>query len=542
MENDNNIILENPGTKRKPPKLKAIDRSISIAIDNYIPSAPPRMIIDDSLILEENPPPPPIAPPSHIITKPDIYFVGGTTSTSPIHSSYDDCPHHLRKSNFRRSDTLDIHSPSNFQMRKTHSFHTNEPTIEEFMLSTKRTNSVRGSYLFPQTTDTERTQRSPSPSRRGCRMHRSFNEPSKRPKKSDITIEGIKYPSLNDEILHEPDTSLQELNPANKSFGSEILRSRSNSHTKVENESIFEDNELANAAAVVTAAAAIAGTSGTGVIRKSYPHKHSSHSLDQQKQYNFKRGSRHTHSLYLSPNSFEELKVHRSLQAAATVNQTTSSKKHHSASMRIKPYRETLSATKKSKSFMIDTYPEFELSPHRRESRIIVTDDIKRSPRPSTAAGAMHLSDDARSSFDRKTSLSYDIKDVDFDPVLRPFRQGIRKSSLSGSMQKMKRKSISEVTDDDDESDRKRKRIVCIIMTVFLCLVCASVFVVVVTLTHSSVTQVQNQTRKIYTFSRDSPIHYNGTKIFHFNFLFFKKIFINYLLYNLKQIPLFNYM
>ncbi|CAD7078158.1 unnamed protein product [Hermetia illucens] len=493
MDKESRSLVDNPAsvTRKKPPKLKAIDRSISIAIDNYTPA--PTMIVDDSLILEE--PPPPI--PTQLLAKPpDIYFVS-SGRTSPLSATntisttstatYDDCPHHIRKSNFRRSDTINVHSPSNFQMRKTHSFHANEPNPEEFLLSSRRTSSVRGSYLFPQVVVKEgelRTtvDRSPDPNRRSCRMHRSFNEPKRPISKTEITIEGIKYPSLNDDSLQEVEASMQPLAAPMASLEPEVIRSRSNSHSKIEEDTIFE---IGN------------GSANSG--SRKHHHKHSSHSLEgpQQPHTGFKRGGKHTHSLYLSPNSFEELQIHRSLQGA---------KKSHSASVRVRPYRESLSATKKSKSFMIDTYPEFELSPHRRDSRILVSDDIKRSPRPSTT----RLMDEHRSSFDRKSSHGYDVNDLDFEQVLRPFRQSRRKSSVAGSVKKLKKKSLSDDTDEDDESDRKRKRIVCIIMTVFLCLVCASVFVVVITLTHSSVAQGKNQTKKIYTFSRDSPIHYNG--------------------------------
>lgn len=701
--------LDNPATKKKPPKLRAINRSISMAVDNYVPGAAPHMMIDDSLIVEQplihrsaSPvaaraaPPQSLAlpthhqhqmhvagavspalsarqqhqhlhsfqqlasqasaaqrhqhqhqhqhssstssPTAHSISpvaggstsalsshqQPDIYLVSSSSlgdgsgigavggSSSPIqfiddymlpppHRLTASATHPLKKTLFRRSDTIDVHSGSNFQMKKTHSFHAQQDhNLDQMMLtagtagssasSSRRSSSVRGNFLMPGQPGKD-ISRSPSPSRRGCRSHRSFNDPARRPSsKNDSVVDSqIRHPSLNDDLLEAMDGRPPLFSQANLSLENELFvesRSRSNSHTKIDD--VIEAAPMRSVAAMVrkssgsfeeAAAAGIVHAPGSLKKRDHHPHsrQHSSHSLELDGRpstssaaaaavaashvhpphtmqlhsaaaaataaYHFKRGAKHGHSLYLSPNNLDELQVHRPgvLAAAAAFQGTNASAKQakalHSASMRLRTYRETLSASKKSKSFIGDSpYPppvgnEFELtSPHRRNSRplssavaaagggAVTIEDIKRSPRPlaiasTSAAAAAAFVEDKRPSFERKTSLTYELGDAAFEQVLRPFHHKAagRKASMSGSHKALKKKSLSDETDEDEEADRKRKRIVCIVMTVFLCLVCASVFVVIVTLTHSS-GQTQHSSKKIYTFTRETPVHYNGMK------------------------------
>jgi hypothetical protein len=102
---------------------------------------------------------------------------------------------------------------------------------------------------------------------------------------------------------------------------------------------------------------------------------------------------------------------------------------------------------------------------------------------------------------------------IDFNTIYTSYRQQKASTSSRRHKHRQKKSSLTNGKLDDDfvsESNKKRKRIVCIVMAVFLCLVILSVLAVIVTLTHFSVAQVQNQTRNVYTFSRDSPIHYTG--------------------------------
>ncbi|XP_043071716.1 uncharacterized protein LOC6560439 isoform X3 [Drosophila grimshawi] len=496
-------------------------------------------------------------------------------------------------------------------MKKTHSFHAQQDpaAMEQIQLavaagsasSSRRTSSVRANFLMPgPPAGGKEISRSPSPSRRGCRSHRSFNDPGRRPSsKPDALAESqIRHASLNDDLM-EPIDNRSLFPQSNLSLENELFvesRSRSNSHTKMEDLGIAE---LATAAVVVqrmrkssgsfeeTAPGLAAGHSAThppatsasnSIKQKREPHPHSrqqsTHSLELDGRpstssaaaaathtmhlhsaaaaasaaYHFKRGAQHGRSLYLSPSNLEELTVHRPgvLAAAAAFQGTNASasvkqaKAMHSASVRLRSYREALSASKKSKSFIGEgsgsvgvagAVDDFELSsPHRRNSRplstavpggvtgaaVVNVDEIKRSPRPiSAAAVAAAFIEEKRPSFERKASLTYEqeLSDAAFAAqVLRPFHHKLaagRKASISGGSHKLKKKSLSDETDEDEEADRKRKRIVCIVLaTVLLCLVCASVFVVIVTLTSG-----QSQSgKKAHSFSRDTPVHYTGMR------------------------------
>uniref|UniRef100_A0A1I8N5E3 Uncharacterized protein n=1 Tax=Musca domestica TaxID=7370 RepID=A0A1I8N5E3_MUSDO len=744
--------FDNPATKKKPPKLKAINRSISMAIDNY--DGPggggPVMLDDSSLIVEQPiihrsaspvalrsaPPPQTLALPSggfgggggsgavspalssrkhhqhhsfaqmaaqarqfsqqqshssstsspighgavsplmgssgriggggggvggdgggggggypstashayqhqHSQHQPDIYLVSssslvddvggrmGGSSASPIQFIDDymlppsshrqqqqqqqHATHPLKKSQFRRSDTIDIHPASTFQMKKTHSFHAphdpSEAIMDPLLLSagqptsassSRRTSSVRGNFLMPGHAGSKELSRSPSPSRRGAKSHRSLHDPQRRPsaKPESVVDSQIRHPSLNDDLLEPIDARTAGLlAPTNLSLENELFiesRSRSNSHTKMEDVGLaerismrktsgsFEDPSTAHGATVATsslkkrdhshsarqhsthsleldgrpstsaataAAAAAAVSGGT----HSTLHLHSA-AAAATAAYHFKRGREHGRSLYLSPNNLEEVQVHHRpavLAAAAAFGGTNASaassikqaKALHSASMRLRTYRESLSATKKSKSFIGDsTYPpplvsvsnEFVAltSPHRRNSgRALASattsggaatlEEIKRSPRPvslgasTSPAGTVTTAfmEEKRPSFERKSSMTYELGDAAFEQVLRPFHH---KAAAGIGTRKCHILSISDEADDEEEADRKRKRIVCIVMTVFLCLVCAAVFVVIMTLTHSSGQSHYGShghhglTKKVNTYNRDVPVHYNG--------------------------------
>ncbi|XP_043071714.1 box A-binding factor isoform X2 [Drosophila grimshawi] len=714
--------FDNPATKKKPPKLKPIHRSLSMAIENYAPLATDlEFDADEGFIVHEQPlihrsasplpvrssaPPQTLALPTtapllqqqqqqqqHIPQQhTHVVAAGGSGSVSPAlsarqhHHLQQQQQHHLQQQQQQqqhhqqqqqhqlhmhtfqqlaaqaqaaaRHHQLPAHSthahqhrqhhphssstssptshavspilgqqqqqqhlqqqhrqqqqqPDIYLMKKTHSFHAQQDpaAMEQIQLavaagsasSSRRTSSVRANFLMPgPPAGGKEISRSPSPSRRGCRSHRSFNDPGRRPSsKPDALAESqIRHASLNDDLM-EPIDNRSLFPQSNLSLENELFvesRSRSNSHTKMEDLGIAE---LATAAVVVqrmrkssgsfeeTAPGLAAGHSAThppatsasnSIKQKREPHPHSrqqsTHSLELDGRpstssaaaaathtmhlhsaaaaasaaYHFKRGAQHGRSLYLSPSNLEELTVHRPgvLAAAAAFQGTNASasvkqaKAMHSASVRLRSYREALSASKKSKSFIGEgsgsvgvagAVDDFELSsPHRRNSRplstavpggvtgaaVVNVDEIKRSPRPiSAAAVAAAFIEEKRPSFERKASLTYEqeLSDAAFAAqVLRPFHHKLaagRKASISGGSHKLKKKSLSDETDEDEEADRKRKRIVCIVLaTVLLCLVCASVFVVIVTLTSG-----QSQSgKKAHSFSRDTPVHYTGMR------------------------------
>lgn len=478
----------------KPPKLKTADRTISVQIENYSPATPTLTSPDTILIRKEL--------SEKLLSAPDasqIFFMD-ENSTSP--TSHDGCPYHSRRNSFRRSDTLDAASSSAYHLRKAKSFHVNDDENDIVIISKQREN-VRNSFLFPQelvVTEqpqlqlqlSPQLQKSPSGDRRNCRMHRSFYDASRRVAISKKVIQATH--SFGNDDIHPADRrkDIKKPTSATTSIENELYRSRSNSrNNRKDDETFVEFVNRQNS--------------------KKHSHKNSSHSLDQN--YSFKRGARHAHSFYINSEPMDELQVPRS-----TFQTHDNSRKQFSASLKCRQ-KENLSTTKKSKSFITDVHhqPPFDTiltpSSFRRESKVYSAEELlKKNSKLILDA------ESPRSPYDqRKTSINFETDDMDYDAILRSYRQNRRKSSIvsSSKTKSSKKKSLTDDdggADGDDEkeaqSNRKRKKIVCIIMTVFLSLVFASVFVVIITLTHSS--SASNQ-RKSYTFSRESPIHhYNG--------------------------------
>lgn len=480
-------------TKRRPPRLTTSDRTISVAVDNYVPVPVSAITIEKSPVLGFE----------------KIFYMGRSTGSI----DYDDYqPQFVRKPALKRSDTLGVHSSTMYEMKKTHSFHANDPHTVEIQLTpspstSKRTSSMRHSSVYPNefkivdaaaavaTTSNDPQWKiavgkvmTDARDRRNCKMHRSFHDPTVRKpvveqRNKDVIIETVKCHSLGDEDIVASGGSSGEVtrklvpkfNSANVSLESDVFRSRSNSR-----------NQLAD--------------SHDDILHS--PRKPSTESLD--KEYSFKRGAKNAQSVYLHPNSFEEINVQRSFQ----------DKRQHSASMRNRPYREPLGTTKKSKSFISETRRDYERSPRRRDSTIFTTEDARRSPRLSSN---LLVPPDSIYNSDSRKSSNKDISEMDYDAIVRVYQQSQRKTSmLSLDLKGSVKKPIADGLDTDecDALHRKRKKIMCIIVTVFLSLVFASVFVVVFTLTHSVDTQVHTSghTKKVYTFSRDRdmPIHYNG--------------------------------
>lgn len=558
--------------KKKPPKLKSVDRTMSLAIDNYTPGTSQQqaaniasgVAIDPNLLIDNNltVPPPPMShgtsSPIQEFRNPNIFYMESSNSSL---NNYGDFPHShahhgvSRKPNIRRSDTLDVYGTGVYEMRKANSFNSNEATADEAALISRRTSSMRHSAFPYEMADEIGPLPPPAPpiitepasnQRRNCRMHKSFHDRSRQYEvKKEKTIDAIKCHSLGDDGLGDDEINVvnkrrlsPKFNSAESSLDNEVFHSRSGSRNKIDIDTIEAIDAIEVSTTSPTTPSVAKKLTGT------VPHKHSSHSLDKS-HHSFRRIARATQSFYLNPNQFDELRLQRSMHGSTSASAT--GKRMHSASMRAKPFRETLSEAKKSKSFV--TYPfaapnEYELSPHRRDSKVYSGDgvaDVKKSPRLSSNIN----NDSVRPSYDSRKSSNFDDNDLDYDIIMRAYRQNRRKSSIisggiaEGSKKKgsAKKKSvdgnemgIADGNDDEDddgetESTRKRKRIVCIVVSVFLSLVFASVFVVVFTLTHSSMTQVSDHTKRVYTFApgpgnRDMPIHHHNGKCFKIIFCF----------------------
>lgn len=576
MEPDLHIL------KKRPPKLKNVDRTISLAIDNYSPGSS-GIVMDPSMMLDEDMlpamVPPPMSVPVSDAKKSTIFYVEGAANFPEYHSHH--VPHvpHVplvghapagasvvaaaaaaRKQNMRRSDTLDVYSAEMYEMRKTNSFNANDGgSIEDAINASRRTSSMRstnaGGYDFdvieakpvsPRQSHGSELQHAGQPSRRNCRMHKSLYDPHRvrhEHAKKEHPINDLKCHSVGDDddavVIGGAKRKLSpKLSSTGTSLENDVFHIRSNSsRSTVELDTAASTGDIVE---VSTMPKKIVSTS-SGIIQaqqqqaqqqpQQQAHKHSSHSLD--KTHNFRRIARATQSFYLNPNSYDELRLQRAQASGAGA----AGKKMHSASMRAKPFRETLTEAKKSKSFVADPFGEYELSPHRRDSKFLGSSaaagssgvevgEIKKSPRLGmglglgasdgiAAAAAIAI---ARASYEHRKGSDFDPAGLDYDAIMRNYRQNRRKSSVvsSGKKKASKKNSIdadAELDGDDSESSRKRRKIVCIIVTVFLGIVFASAFVVVFTWTHSTISPVQNHTKKAPTYSRDMPLHslhYNG--------------------------------
>lgn len=617
MDPESRAVLEAVQSfKKKAPKLKTGDRTLSLAVDNYLPgpshqlqhqhpthqshlhqhvghiasgiAIDPNLLIDNNLII-----PPPLHQPHAVLSSPiqefrksNIFYLDGSNhslntnqyQTDFTHPQHPQHPHpHThqmsRKPNIRRSDTLDVYGA--YEMRKANSFNSNDMqtvgnTGDEMPMS-RRTNSMRhnpqstsagptsiatvGGANFPYELDDFGALPAPAPpiltetggsgggnSRRNCRMHKSFHD---RSRQHEIKLEKIvdattiKCHSLGDDVADENvvggaagasivsgggvSAGKRRLSPkfnsAESSLDNEVFHSRSGSRTKMESTSV----ETMDAIETATSPTTLAAKKAIAAVAHKHP---SSQSLDKPPHHSFRRIARATQSFYLNPAQADEIRIQRAMHGSQSVSAAmvaaTAAKRMHSASMRAKSFRDAVNEAKKSKSFVNDPFgvaavsaaaaAEYELSPRRRES----FSDIKKSPRLSG-------NDD------------YDV---------HAYRQNRRKSSLlsnggtggggiggigSGSTKKKgsaKKKSMdgTEMGIDgvdtegvDTESTRKRKRIVCILVSLFLSLVFAGVFVVVFTFTYSSMTQVSEHTKRVYTFApgpgnRDMPIHHHNGK------------------------------
>lgn len=313
----------------------------------------------------------------------------------------------LRKPNIRRSDTLDVYNTGAYEIRKANSFNSNDSRIstDDTILS-RRTNSMRhpsaSAFSYEMIDDIE-TLPPPAPiltdtsnNRRNCRMHKSFHERSRQHDVKKEKVIDVKCYSLGDDgsddnlnISNKRRLS-PKFNSAESSLDNEVFHSHSRSSSR---------NKMESSAETIDAIETTSPT--TSVAKKSVAsvsHKHSSQSLDKP-HHNFKRIARATQSFYLNPSQLDELRLHRSMHGQSA----SMAKRMHSASMRSKPFRETLSETKKSKSFVADPFMGNDLSPHRRDS----VSEIKKSPRLSSGG------------HDSQKSSNFDGNNLEYDITMR---------------------------------------------------------------------------------------------------------------------------
>lgn len=460
-----------PITKRHPPRLTATDRTLSVAIENYAPVQTSPTL---SAIVSNDPKK--SSTSLHNISKPEkLFYMGRSTNNDELGARLSS-----QKPIIKRSDTLGICNASLYESGNylVHKLEKKSPSM-----LTKRTSSMRQDSAATKEYSISNNSELPDPTRRNCRMHRSFKDLKKTSdQRKDIIIETIKYHSFGDEAdnLLDANQKLSEhFRSANVSLENDTYRSASNSRNQ-----LSPDNEID--------------------AIQSLTYKLSSQSLEE-KQYSFQRNTKHAHSFYISPNTTsEEFKI--------ACNPRLQYDRRQILSMRSRSFRDVIDTSKKSKNFINDSRIVLDRSPimeNRRASKILASiDDIKYSPRLSD--NLLFTPDNILSTAESRKSSTIDISELDSSDIIRPYHENRRKKSSA--------LSVNHEVCNNEEFLRKRNTIFCIILTVLCSLVFVCMFVVIFTLTHSTDAQVQNQTRKVYTFSKDRvasrdrviPIHYNG--------------------------------
>ena len=571
------------GNRRRPPKLKSVDRTVSMIVDNYTPltsaalsakNAGPLVINMDQPLSSSRRSSPNI---NEEIFKAHSQSSNSMDSTMCLTNSMDNDyrPQVLRKSSsFRRGETIDmmdlpsITSTSLQHLRKNSSFHSaaGEETLK-IVPSLSRHYSVRHrptTTVYPTTTfqpvhhqqDTIASSRN-SATRRNCNMHRSFHNDqsqkravhSQRENAKSNSFSSDEQPPVASHLMYQQQHSSMPFQPQqqsqmkNSSMESELYRSRSNSRS---NSQGFEEQlqylDVWKPSPIPSPSSHVRKPSNS-------PRPSSSNSLDQvlsqgsvsprpMKTGTTSKMLRHQHTVTaLNPQFLAPIPLLALDKSFDNVYQVKSpvfdmkksySLKYKNGPDRSKENRE-LFKSRKSKSFITDTEPldvPFGLSPSLSPAGMSASGSIKKhhspmiSPLPQTR-GNIFLEDMKRRSGEGADLLPQNPQNfpiefgtLDFNTIYKSYRAQ-QKTATSNRRHKHRRKksssSIGQKGDDDFESESitKRKRIVCIVMTVFLLLVLFAVLAVIVTLTHASVAQVQNQTRHVYTFARDSrPIHY----------------------------------
>jgi hypothetical protein len=571
------------GHRRRPPKLKSVDRTVSMIVDNYTPltsaalsakNAGPLVINMDQPLSSSRRSSPNI---NEEIFKAHSQSSNSMDSTMCLTNSMDNeyPPPVLRKSSsFRRGETIDMMdlpsttSTSLQHLRKNSSFHSAaaEETVK-IVPSLSRHYSVRhrpSTTVYPTTTfqplhhqqDSSSSSRN-SATRRNCSMHRSFHNDQSQKRAAHSQRDNVKsnsfssdeQPPVTSHLMYQQQQQhssmpfQQQSQVKHSSMESELYRSRSNSRS---NSQGFEEQLQ-----YLDVWKPSPMPSPSSHVRKSSnsPRPSSSNSLDQVLSQGsvsprpLKTGTtskmlRHQHTVAaLNPQFLAPIPLLALDKSFDNVYQVKSpvfdmkksySLKYKNGPDRSKENRE-LFKSRKSKSFITDTEPldvPFGLSPTLSPAALSASGSIKKhhspmiSPLPQVR-GNILLEDMKRRSGEGADLLPQNPQNfpiefgtLDFNTIYKSYRAQQKAATAANRRHKHRRKKSSSSIhkgDDDFESESitKRKRIVCIVMTVFLLLVLFAVMAVIVTLTHASVAQVQNQTRQVYTFARDSrPIHY----------------------------------
>lgn len=261
--------------RRRPPKLKSVDRTVSMVVDNYTPLTSAALSARNAgpLVINMDQPPTSSRRSSPNINeeifKSHSQSSNSMDSTACIPNSIDNeyPPPVLRKSSsFRRGETIDLMdlpsttSTSLQHLRKNSSFHTSagDETVKIVPLTRHYSVRHRPTTVYPtssfqpvhhshqqqqqQQQDTSSSRNSAS--RRNCSMHRSFHEPSQKrvaqskrdAVKSNSFSSDEQQPPVSSHLMYQqqhPSLQFQQHQSQMKhsSIESELYRSRSNSRS-----------------------------------------------------------------------------------------------------------------------------------------------------------------------------------------------------------------------------------------------------------------------------------------------------------------------
>ncbi|XP_049292961.1 uncharacterized protein LOC125768827 isoform X6 [Anopheles funestus] len=555
-------------SKKRPPKLKSADRTVSVRIDNYSPgsggaggggssggggvgggggsregsgsatggSSP--IMLDNSLILHHSPVErlSPIPMQKHS-PDPKIFF---RSEASPTSLKVED-PWSIARKQFRRSDTLHVYSPSMHQLRKATSFHSRSNSggsnpDEIVAAPIIRHSSVRHTHIYPreylvkqdsgggvssgggEDEDEELTVAAAAAAAAAANYRQ--HSPNVNANRRNCHM----HRSFNDQqkrnaaFLRRDSVKFHSLG---EDIPAEVVDRSPRESKKFSSANASLENEIYRSRS--NSRTDKKGESFSEFVSrqnsKKYNQKNSTTSLDQALPYvggsgggSFRRSLiQHSNAHLLSPNPpfLDDFKPQKS--------PIFDQKKSYS--LRYKngrqDARENFKA-KKSKSFIVDLEPPPPAiisatgSPYRKDSMAFTPEEADKIYKASRKLSSNLMLDDIG-----RTEISpipMDIMDINYGVIMKTYQMNRQKSlgaSRKGRRKFADKKLAGSSFDDDTESSKKRKRIVCIVMTVFLVLALFSVLAVLVTLTHTSSgsSSSSTQTKTQYTFARDTPIH-----------------------------------
>uniref|UniRef100_A0A182WB72 Uncharacterized protein n=1 Tax=Anopheles minimus TaxID=112268 RepID=A0A182WB72_9DIPT len=555
-------------SKKRPPKLKSADRTVSVRIDNYSPgsggaggggggsssgggggggggsregsatggSSP--IMLDNSLILHHSPVErlSPIPLQKHS-PDPKIFF---RSEASPTSLKVED-PWAIARKQFRRSDTLHVYSPSMHQLRKATSFHSRSNSggsnpDEIVAAPIIRHSSVRHTHIYPreylvkqdsgggvssgggEEEDEELTVAAAAAAAAAANYRQHSPNVSANRRNCHMHRSFNDQQKRNAAFLRRDSVKFHSLG---EDIPAEVVDRSPRETKKFSSANASLENEIYRSRS--NSRTDKKGESFSDFVSrqnsKKYNQKNSTTSLDQALPYvggsgggSFRRSLiQHSNAHLLSPNPpfLDDFKPQKS--------PIFDQKKSYS--LRYKngrqDARENFKA-KKSKSFIVDLEPPPPAiisatgSPYRKDSMAFTPEEADKIYKASRKLSSNLMLDDIG-----RTEISpipMDIMDINYGVIMKTYQMNRQKSlgaSRKGRRKFADKKLTGSSFDDDTESSKKRKRIVCIVMTVFLVLALFSVLAVLVTLTHTSSggSGTSTQTKTQYTFARDTPIH-----------------------------------